>query len=69
MKRIKVSCNSHLPSKHKSGYVALKVKKSHPSTMVFNPKGKLHMAEKLHMVEICFLIESYKQIAIASCNQ
>lgn len=53
MRRSKVSCNSHLPSKHKSGY-ALKVKKSHLRAMAYNPKGKLHMVEKLHVVEIGF---------------
>lgn len=59
--QIKVSCNSHLYSKHQTIYT-LKFKKNQLSKL-YNQKDKLHVAKA------CFSKEAYKLVTITSCNK
>jgi hypothetical protein len=60
MRQTKVSCNIQLYSEHQT-IRTLRVKKRHPSKF-YSHKGRLNTTKT-------FLIEAYKQITIASCNE
>lgn len=66
MRQIKISCNSQLYSVDQWVYI-LRVKRSQMNK-AYNPKGKLHVADKPRTAKTCLSKEVYKQITAASCN-